>query len=69
MLNETYKSLIYGPNFKLLPHTLGRTRVGIHTHKLVLPAIQNVITSDEKDFFRNSYSKERYLETLKGTRS
>ena len=49
------KCLIYGPNFNLLPHTLGRTRVGIQTHKIVLPAIQNIITADEKEFFRNIY--------------
>ena len=38
MLNNTRKCLIYGPNFKLLPHTSGRTRVSIQMHKLVLPA-------------------------------
>ena len=56
---------MFGPNFILLPHALGRTRVEIQTHKSVLPAIQNIIT-DEKEFFRNIYSKLRDFETLKG---
>jgi hypothetical protein len=40
MLNDTENWLFHGPNFRLLPpHTLERTRVGIQTHKIVLPAI------------------------------
>ena len=66
MLNDTYKCLIYGPNFKLLPHTLGRTRIGIQTLKLVLPAIRDVITKDERKFFSNAYSQMKELDSLQG---
>ena len=66
MLNYTDHCLIHGPNFKLLPRALGRTHVRIQTHKIVLPAIQTIITTDEKEFFKNVYGKIKYLETLKG---
>ena len=68
MLNERKekKKFKYSPTFTLPPRALGRTHVGIQTHKIVLPAIQTIITTDEKEFFKNVYGKIKYLETLKG---
>jgi hypothetical protein len=39
---------IYSETFKLLPHSLGRTPVGLNKAHLLLPSIGNILKTDEQ---------------------
>ena len=69
VLKDTYHWVIYGKYFQLLPQTLGRTIVGLDQHSLVLPAITELLTPDEKAFFQKQYLKLPELEELKSIAS
>ena len=69
ILNDSYECLIFGKNFKLLPHTLGRSNIGLQYHHLIIPAITTLITPEEKEFFQNEYDRSKANDELKNIAS
>jgi hypothetical protein len=48
----------------LLPHLLSRTRIGLDAHHIIVSTINEILTPDEKEIFRNKYVLEKATETL-----
>ena len=53
VLNLSYNCFVYGPTFKLFPRSLGKSKFGIESHHIIIPAINHVLTLDEKEFFQD----------------
>jgi hypothetical protein len=52
-LLNTSNCYIYSETFKLLPHSLGRTFVGIDRAHIVLPDINDILKSEEQELLQN----------------
>jgi hypothetical protein len=52
-LYNTSTCYIYSETFKLLPHLLGRTIVGIDKAHIVLPDINNILKVEEQDLLQS----------------
>jgi hypothetical protein len=52
-LYNTSTCYIYSETFKLLPHSLGRTIVGIDKAHIVLPDINNILKVEEQDLLQS----------------
>ena len=58
---------IHAENFKLLPHSMGRTTVNLVKARIVLPSIEKVLTSLEEDLFQaDGHHPEVDLQHLDG---
>jgi len=58
---------IHAENFKLLPHSVGRTTVNLAEARIVLPSIDKVLNSLEEDLFQaDDHPSEVNLQLLDG---
>jgi hypothetical protein len=64
MLGDTFNCFILGTTFRLLPHSLGRARIGSDTHHIIVAMINEILAPDKKKMFRNKYILEKVSETL-----
>lgn len=48
MLGDTFNCFAFGATFHLLPHSLGRTRIGSDTHHIIIPMIKEILAPDKK---------------------
>jgi len=58
---------VHAENFKLLPHSVGRTTVNLVEARIVLPSIDKVLNSSEEDLFQaDTHHPEIDLQRLDG---
>ena len=64
VLLNTSTCYIYAENFKLLPHSLGRTVAGLNKTHIVLPSIETLLKPHEQELLQNYLNSSVHLKEI-----